>query len=436
MSKLSTPTPARPAWCYLCPLYLFACTPDPAAQPTEDPATTAASRATTAADSGTSEAPTTGDDDTSAAPVCGDAQRDPDEACDDGNDINGDGCNRDCQPSATQLGEYRGDAYGATYSIAPEPDGTLVIGGSRDGAGWLARFDAELASLSALTYEQTLVRAVAVTDGAIYAAGSRKPATDGHDLWVARLSPDGVVEWEDIVSGGQGDDWATQVAEIDGDIVVTGLVLADQLWTRRYGPDGAIKWTASIPLGNTYKNIWPLGPGMAVRGDAVLVGWNQFSVDVYFEALHALAPVDGASIWTAQGEAVGGFAAIAVDSGGELALVSAHNYDILTVTRTTADGAPLWTSDKCVGTYGRDIAIDGQGDIVVIGDGPAKGGTNIRLCKFSPDGALRWGKDIDGGAGDDRGHAVAIDAQDRIIAGGQVYVGTDDRRAWLAIFSP
>ena len=439
MSKLSTDTTARPAWCYLCPLFLLACTPDPAAQTTEDPGT-AASTATTAAgssdNSGSSEAPTTGGAGTSAAPVCGDTQLDPDEACDDGNAINGDGCNRDCQPSATPLVEYRGDMYGDIYSLAADPNGTLLVGGTRDGAGWVARFDAELASLASLTYEQTLVRAVAVTDGAIYAAGSIDGAMDGHDLWVARLSPDGVVEWEDRFSGGKGDDWATQVAEIDGDLVVTGLVLADQLWTRRYGPDGAIQWTTSIPLGYTYKNIWPLGPGMAVRDDAVLAGWNEFSVDNYYETLHALATADGAAIWTAQGQAIGGFAAIAVDPGGELALASAHDYDILTVTRTTSAGAQIWSSDKCVGTYGRDIAIDSQGDIVVIGDGNAKGGTNIRLCKFSPDGALRWGKDIDGGAGDDRGHAVAIDAEDRIIAGGQVYVGTDDRRAWLAIFSP
>ena len=61
------------------------------------------------------------------------------------------------------------------------------------------------------------------------AAGSKWTDADSHDLWVARLDPDGVVEWEDIVSGGEGDDWATQVAALDGDLVVTGEAFADQL---------------------------------------------------------------------------------------------------------------------------------------------------------------------------------------------------------------
>lgn len=443
MSKLSTDATARPAWRYLCPLYLFACTPDPAAQSTEDPVTTASSTTGDSAgssdESGSSGPPTTGGAETSAPPLCGDSQVDPDEACDDGNDINGDGCNRDCQPSATQVVEYRSDAYGDIYSLAADPNGTVLIGGTQGGSAWVARFDDTLTQQWAQLYEgqHGLARAVAYTEGAILAAGSKWTDADSHDLWVARLDPDGVVEWEDIVSGGEGDDWATQVAVLDGDLVVTGLAFADQLWTRRYGPDGAIKWTASIPLGNTYKNIWPLGPGMAVRADAVLAGWSQFSVDNYYETLFAMGPADGASTWTVQGQAVsGGYNAIAIDSGGDLALVSPQQFDILAVTRTTSAGAPIWTSNKCVGNNGRDVAIDNQGDIVVIGDGKAKGGTNIRLCKFSPDGTLRWGKDIDGGAGDDRGHAVVIDTQDRIVAGGQVYVGTDDRRAWLAIFSP
>lgn len=72
----------------------------------------------------------------------------------------------------------------------------------------------------------------------------------------------------------------------------------------------------------------------------------------------------------------------------------------------------------------------------MIGDGPGGIGNNIRLCKFTPDGALRWAKDIDGGFGDDSGYTVTVDASDRIIASGTMRSEQTDQDAWLAIFSP
>ena len=106
------------------------------------------------------------------------------------------------------------------------------------------------------------------------------------------------------------------------------------------------------------------------------------------------------------------------------------------VRRVSTGGPIVWSSDECTGDIGRDIAVDSQGDIVVIGDGPAPGGRNIRLCKFSADGALRWGKDIDGGFGDDLGYTVAVDAADRIVAGGRMLIAMDNGDGWLAVFSP
>ena len=81
------------------------------------------------------------------------------------------------------------------------------------------------------------------------------------------------------------------------------------------------------------------------------------------------------------------------------------------------------------------IAVDSHGDIVVIGYGKGQNLGNIRLCKFSPEGDLRWGKDIDGGA-DDAGYGVAIMADDRIVACGRMSTENANGDAWLAVFSP
>lgn len=119
---------------------------------------------------------------------------------------------------------------------------------------------------------------------------------------------------------------------------------------------------------------------------------------------------------------------------GSLATIA--DFAALAVRRVTGTGEVVWSSAECGGSNARDVAVDSQGDIVVIGDGPGDKGRNIRLCKFAADGTLRWGKEIDGGVGDDLGYAVASDPADRVVAGGVMVNELNGRDAWLAVFSP
>lgn len=381
---------------------------------------------------------------TTASASCPDGDLDEGEDCDDGNDINGDGCNNDCRASAAQQWEYRPDerATGQVFSVAADADGTIVVGGRRDGPQrWVARFGPELVPQWTRSYgdgEPGLVRGLALGDGAIHVAGARLSDGDGHDIWVARLGPDGTLEWEDTFSGGMGHDWLTQAVVVDGDMVVTGIAFTDRIWTRRYGPDGTVQWTATVPLGYDAKSLYPLGPGLASTGDALVVGWSVYrSMDLFPELLFAYPPGGGEPSWTVDLPATsGGINAIAADPGGDLVLAVRADFAALAVRRVTDMGAVLWSSSDCSGSNGRDVAIDSQGDIVVIGDGPGATGLSIRLCKFAADGTLRWGKDIDGGAGDDLGYAVAIDPLDRVIAGGAMNDGQGGLGPWLAVFAP
>lgn len=422
---------------------------DTSTSTTSTTSTTSYTSTTTALDPTSSSSPTTsggsstGEIDTSTTlpATCPDGHVDADELCDDGNVVDGDGCNTDCQPSATQLWEYRSSERGTgrVYGIAIDADASIVVGGRGGGlTGWVARFTPELAPQWEQNYGNvfTLVRDVALADGLIYAVGARRSDDDDQDLWVAGLSAEGSLIWEDIVSSGLGDDWATQAAVVEGDLVVTGLAYADQLWTARYGADGAAKWTVTHQLGTTYKDIFPLGPGLAVTPKAVIVGMTGNDLVVAPELLVAYDH-DGAASWTAELPGTYGYInAIAEMPGGDLALASVDNFMTLTVRRVSETDEIVWSSDECLGDNARDIAVDSQGDIVVIGDGPGAVGRNIRLCKFTPDGVLRWGKDIDGGVGDDLGYAVAIGPQDRIVAGGSLLTGPDIYDAWLAVFSP
>ena len=132
-----------------------------------------------------------------------------------------------------------------------------------------------------------------------------------------------------------------------------------------------------------------------------------------------------------------GVASDPADPSGALALVLQDMTKGLVVNRTSSVGKVLWSSTECSGEFGYAVAIDSQGDFVVIGAGPGAVGENIRLCKFSAEGDLRWGKDLDSGLGNDRGLAVSILPDDRIVATGYMWGGEAEKTdAWLAVFTP
>ena len=96
----------------------------------------------------------------------------------------------------------------------------------------------------------------------------------------------------------------------------------------------------------------------------------------------------------------------------------------------------VWASGSCIADVVGAVTVDRAGDVVAIGDGLTNGDRNIRLCKFSPEGTLRWGLDIDGGQGIDVGAAVATLPDDRIVAAGRMSGDAQEFDAWLAVYAP
>jgi hypothetical protein len=242
--------------------------------------------------------------------------------------------------------------------------------------------------------------------------------------------------WEDHVGSGFGYDFATGLALTgEGDVVVAGVVKnADgaATWTRRYGADGAVQWTQSVPAmpGASFY----LGPDVEVAGGRVLVGFTAWTND-YNEALAAYPPGGGAPLWQrdwASGGLIYGLAA----AGDDVVATGLWYPENFFVRRLSAEGESQWVSTECIGTAGRAVAVDGQGDVVAIGFGAGSDGANARLCKFTGDGQLRWGKDLDSGLGDDVGEAVVILPDGRIVVAGSQAVGPDDFDGWLAMFAP
>lgn len=425
-----------------------ACTGTPSATETSSATSTQSEVTASLTSPGTS----TGQDPSASAPttngaiVCGNGVLEDSEVCDDGNSVDGDGCNNDCVESGTLLLEYRsGEAGGdAVYGLAVGPADEILVGGFRASGGssrWLAGFSTELAPVFSQVFtgegQESITSLVAVKD-AIFAVGA-VGQNNAHNIWVGRLTLKGALVWEDIV-GESGEDFATHVVRTnEGDIVVSGLLQPDansSLWLRRYSQDGNPSWTTTWPLDTGIKS-YPLGPGLALTMDSVVIGFSAFKPGLTPEFLLEVPLSGGDPSWMLEiPETSGNILGLAAGTRGDILTTSTHLFENLMVRRITKGGDVSWASDKCVGKIGRGVTVDSSGDIIVIGDGPGMNGQNIRLCRLGPDGSLLWGKDIDGGVGDDLGYSVAIDSKNRIVAGGLMLVGENNRDAWVAVFSP
>lgn len=353
--------------------------------------------------------------------------------------------------TSTSLWTYQShlDGDDSIASVAFGPQGAIFVGGQRgDGAvdKWVARFDpAEGSVVWSERYDHGTFESVhelAVTASMIYAVGATQTA-DAEDIWVSGLDLSGKSLWDDLFSSGFGSDYATAVAALpDGDAVVAGVVsqensLPGALWVRRYSPRGSSLWTHTLP--GVESPLYALGPGISANDERVVVSFSRFvAPDLRPELLVAYPLGGGAPSWTVDiPETKGTAYGVAHSAGNSLMIASRHNFKELTVRRVSSDGEVVeWSSAACAGSTGRAVAVDRKGDVVVIGDGPGEKGTDIRLCKFSSDGTLRWSKNIDGGFGDDRGHGLAISSQGDIVAGGSVTDAGGRLDAWLAMFSP
>jgi len=385
-----------------------------------------------------------------AAVSCGNGAIDDVEACDDGNLVNGDGCNKDCTVSAALVWEYRSGLKGddSFRGVASTVDGKIFAVGARfvegNQARWVTQFqDHDQAPVWAETYDNGQFEgalAVGVQGSAIYVAGAASPSGD-KDAWVGQLDLDGKIIWEEVVDSGFGDDFVTNLSvSPEGGVVVAGVISLDgglaATWTRRYGASGDVQWTHEVAINAAA--LYTVGPGVVVTAEQVVVGaYRSPEPDAYQAVLFAYPPSGGEPSWMVDLPTKGGVFGVASDPGGDVALVLQDVPLKFVVHRASSMGKVLWSSTQCSGEIGSAVAIDSQGDIVAIGGGPGATGMNIRLCKFSAEGELRWGKDLDSGLGDDRGLSVAILPDDRIVASGHMWGGEEERTdAWLAVFTP
>ncbi|MDC0717549.1 hypothetical protein [Nannocystis bainbridge] len=378
-------------------------------------------------------------------PACGDGHTDAGEICDDGNAVDGDGCNVDCDISGRLLWERLSGATGRdTYhDVAALADGRIFLGGAVHPAGgtqdrWLLGLDAS----GTPQWERRLdagdaierILAVAADEDGVYAAGSFTD-DDGHDLWIGRFTLEGGALWEATVSSGFGPDHASDLTLLpSGGVIAAGLLATDEgpsLWLRSYSPAGQVQWTQTLTPTSTVE--YPLGPGLVASHEQIVAGFGDADGTAL---LIGASLVDGKPSWVHTAASNTAIFGVALLADSDVATTGRRLGEELFVGRHVVGGAQTWTSSACLGSMGHAVAVDAHDDIVVVGVTHAEPDRDVRLCKFSSVGELRWSQAIASAFGDDSGHALTIVEGEQILVAGERDIGGGQTDGWLAMFAP
>jgi cysteine-rich repeat protein len=393
--------------------------------------------------------------------ACGNGLLEAGEVCDDGNELDADGCNRDCRPSGEMLFELVFDtsALGSEQvnDIDHASDGTYVLGGQVAGAGqdaWAARLtaDDELmwnAPLVEGTYDDAIFGVAAAEGGDVYVAGVVDLLAGAGDGWVAALQPTGTVvatdrvespyhgrfmEIEDTGAGliavGHEDDPAGTrglVRRYDYDLVMLaetepvaasmGLVLLDVC-----SHDGRALVEGFRPAPSSFVE------GLIAFLDADALQWLRTSQAQETQHSYKIAcAVAGDRLWSA------GYDTAATPKW--LATLVSHTLD-----GEAADDAATYVGELDLGAFYSGLASDAEGNLIVGGGtvtGPAEIDYAPIVRKFDPSGALLWSRALPA-SGFPLGSILAVDVSPEgdIRVAGYATDTAGTRHRYLARFTP
>jgi len=246
----------------------------------------------------------------------------------------------------------------------------------------------------------------------------------------------GGIAWQKTYAGGAGreDDSMAVALDASGNAIVTGFSFDSSgnlaIIAIKYAADtGAVVWQKSITgaLFNAAYVVGVDGAGNAIVGAETNAGSNS-NVRVL-----KLAAADGATLWDRTIDSGGDdyITDLAVDASGNVAISGAAsnasgNDDMLVARLSGTDGTVIW--QKVIDNGADDetyaVATDASGNVLVTGAvATSSTASKARTIKFAAaTGAIAWQAD-DGGAGQDMGQAIAVDAS------GDVLVAIQERNA-------
>src|SRR5688572_11627522 len=212
--------------------------------------------------------PSTSGATTEPDPVCGNGIMEGIEQCDDNNDVPADGCEIDCTTTydtsiwqVTHAGKAGVQEAGLVVAIdgAGNP---VVVGYVSDVVGdpnvWVRKYDPDGEEIWTTVLDPSMggedrgwAVAIDAADN-VFVTGETDVLPDSADLWVAQLSPDGMLGWTDTVDGPDMNDDGGRGIAVDsmGNVGVTGFVRIanndNDIFVGMWSPDGTALWSEVI----------------------------------------------------------------------------------------------------------------------------------------------------------------------------------------------
>lgn len=348
-------------------------------------------------------------------PVCGDGIEWAGEGCDDGDDIDGNGCNTDCSPSAALLWEQEvspmpevpdsiasdelGNVYVGTHvgllatvrgfgpdgvatgwsnqlgrlcpDVAlPGDDEVAVLWVNEFESGQIAHYDGGNLVEVALPFQA--LRRLAIDSMGRYVTGGGN-VLGPQDFAVAVVDAGGTVVWSDVFDdpddGPIGAVLGIAVTADDGVVAVGqvpeqpgGITLGV---IRRYDSEGNVLWT-DIDPGDVAR--WA-DVAIADDGDIIVAGRGPTDTDGVLRRYDDA----GQEQWSAE-TTDGEWSSIGIAPGGHIVLGSApvEGTPWIVARRDPDDGAELWTVTDA-GVVGALVSVAPTGTIYALGYAPAGG---------------------------------------------------------------
>lgn len=376
---------------------------------------------------------------------CGNGLIDEGEICDDGDEIQGNGCNNDCQESASELWTIGYDGPDGlddeALGVATFPNGDFVVTGFREVAGEgfdivTRKYDPDGALLWERSHDgpgagHDISYSVAVDLDLAIIVGGRE---DNSYAWIRKYDTDGATLWTRTFPEGPSSSAYGVATDQAGDIVVVGnsneVGQGANTWIRKYTADGDEIWTVLEDQGNGDNDqaygvaIDPADSIVVAGGMSVLngsQGWGR-GYDADGNLLWSQQPPGSTILW--------GAAAFATD---EVYLASTSSASQARVHKLDEDGQILWTQNYAPAMgfgEGQDVVTDSAGAVVLCG---VHGTDDIELLtrKYSAGGSSYWTRTyagVDSAILAEIAFDVAVDGDDNVIVVG--YENVDGQEDW------
>lgn len=397
------------------------------------------------------------------AAFCGDATVNGPEGCDDGDDINGNGCNIDCGPSAEII--WTDTHTGPTpcaderaSGVAALPDGSFAVVGvecTNDGRrARVSRYDAEGTEAWNELFDDggaAIVTAEGVTatgEGIVVVGRSdttgyfRTYNLNGAPQWTSFREPQagGFVSVLDAAAAPGGLVQSAGGEALGGDFV--GFA------NRIDETTGVESWEYQTPAsGSAFL-------GLAVdpdTSDLLAVGFTNSGAAEGDNILIERISPSGSVVWDDEYNGAENerdqARAVAFAPDGTLVVVGQVREGTrdMWIRRYSAEGSVLWTETVDSPESGTDeasgVVIDSQGAVIVAGRldrSDLSQGSDAWLRKYAADGGELWTRTHNSDADSyDAANAVTVDAEDRIVVVGKEGINAaQDGRFWVRMYAP